>query len=956
MVFDPAKAKYQHKYYSLKNSNNPDMPPVEDYHKTLYELFDINPNSGFDQINIEDSGCSIKMMNRLRRAGFTTLDDLFSKNINEIIHARQIGTKTIPLVISFCEDCLNNHNFQKNRYISPNKQINKINVDTSLLYDYARSLIHGFEFDGQALSENERKNIKKAYDDLGKELFQDAIEGNESAKQSISYLTAVVSGINNLSRLNRITAKLSKMILQNPTLQNVAVKPLSEIYKVKKYEEFPKIFSATDLLADLPSIIQEDNAAADDLIVFSEEMERFVDWIVSGVIDALNRIRNEIVTNDKSERRELIIELQQKGNTLADIGNILGITRERVRQISQDAENAFLSGISKMDKDPVLFIQAMTGNQKLLNKTDLLSYLHDDKLANWLWACIQSQKMDCSLYEYIKENDTVHFVNVAGHLPNEINAIINSFPGFLDKKQAKKLIKDEAISRGISEETLWEYFLNKYYSYGKMYSTKRLKKRFAVDWVMKRNFPNGYKIDDENDRELLRSYIASNFGKEMADITPYGLDAQVSNVGILCDHGKYIHPSRVTIDKKILDKIDRYIAKNTKTAISYKELFAAFEKQLSKNQITNQYFLQGVMKYFGHQGSDKTPYYLFRDYITKDKDISRTDELDRFIQEKGIAHKSEILRKFSELNESAISQIQQRCPDVLSIGNGNYIHTSRFEIVDDDYTVIRAYLAPSTSESPVNIRIVYDKCKKAFPDFMKRNNLEDRDLLFAILSYMFKDEFEFSKPYISKKGEKKITNRSVILEILKPFDEIRANQLLKILENKGIAYNSMTNLMNLVYPDYIRTDQNKIMKKEITGLNGDLIDETLIALKKIVKKKGYWSSLVMPKRSLFPKINVKWTTFLLECLTINNAVVDYIYFPNQKSGLHTTTTLYVSKKYQKYDVQSLILNVLSKEYDNGHLKTKSDIRNWLISEGLITNELPDYLSSANFTITTKQEI
>lgn len=110
-MFDPAKAKYQHKYYTLKNSNNTDMPPVEEYHKSLYEFFDISPNQGFELINIEDLNYSIKMVNRLRRAGFITLDDLFSKNINEIIHAKQVGAKTIPLIISFCADYLNDHGY-----------------------------------------------------------------------------------------------------------------------------------------------------------------------------------------------------------------------------------------------------------------------------------------------------------------------------------------------------------------------------------------------------------------------------------------------------------------------------------------------------------------------------------------------------------------------------------------------------------------------------------------------------------------------------------------------------------------------------------------------------------------------------------------------------------------------------------------------------------------------------
>ncbi len=946
---DHTKAKFQHKYYSLKNSNDSNIPPVEDYHKTLYELFNISRSQEFEHINIENVDYSLKMINKLRRAGLTTMNDLFSKSILDLLHLSQIGEKSIRSVISFCEYFLDINQYERDGF---RKSDNQETPPPAFLYNYAQSLLQNSEFSTENYSETDQKQIskvKEAFFCLGEDLFQSALEKNENNTQTTTYLAVIDDFSEYFTIIDAVDKKISILLHNHSYLQNVPVKPLFDLYKCNIESKLPGIFAEEDLFCEIPSIMKRiSNFEERDITSITNNILSFIEWVGSGIADDLKEIRKKIVSRDKSERREIIIELQQEGNTLMQIGSLLDITRERVRQISEDAINCFISDIRKMDKDPVLFIHIMTGNQKLLFKKDVNMYLRNSKITDWLWACLQSGRIDCSSYEYIKKNDAVYFPDVPGILYDEIDNIISEFPDFIAAEQAALMIKEKSLATGISEETLQEAFQKNYRSYGKYYSTKRLSKRFVVDWILKRSFPSGYKINDNAYQTRFLSFISYNFGEEIASIDTEELDRKISNVGVLCNRGKYVHPSRVIFNKRILDEIDHFIQRNRKTAISYKEIFQTFEKKLRKNNINNQYFLQGIMNFFGKHGTDRTPYYSFRDYVTKDKDFSKNDEVDYFIRKRGIVHKSDIIREFSDIDYDYIPQLLQRCPDVISIGNGKYIHASLFHITEEDFRLLRKYLNNSTAELPVNIRIVYTEVCTFFPDFIKRNKLDNHDTLYAILYYMFRDEFDFSKPYISKKGEGRSTTRNIILSILEPYDKIDIDILLGILENRGIAYNSITSLMNFVYPEYIRTDINTFVKFSCTGLTEEIIRTTLNEINKTVERRGYLSARIAPKNISLPIINVKWTTYLIECLVVNNTIVNYIFFPSQVSGRNTNTVVYIGKKYKGFDFQTLILDVLSSEYDKGSFKRKSDIQKWLIGQGLIDNSLPTYLVSAKY--------
>ncbi|MBQ6504660.1 MAG: hypothetical protein IJI57_12180 [Flexilinea sp.] len=947
-MYDPDKRKFEYKYYSLKNSNHSNLPAVEDYDKTLYKLFSINPKQGFDEIPITDTKFPEKAINRLRRAGVVTLDDVFSKNIFELLRMPNYGEKSIPELLGLCEQYLQKHN---NKIIRDELNDLQAQEAAESISKYASSLAGGSKFYKNSLSEPEITQIQKvdqAFLDLGKDLFELALTDPGACGCIENNLVTITDYMEFFKIIDIIRNKILIISNNYPSLKESRVISFLDFYPKNISPNLSDYFSDADVLANIPDKLQDTtDIPVNELIHISNHIVNFLDWTASDIIKPLENICAEINEKDLSKRRAGIVELRADGYSLEQIGNLLGVTRERIRQLSTAATNSFVSGVRSMDKDPVSFIHILTGSKKLMHKSDLASYLQNDKITTWLWACLQDGKLNCKEYEYSSEYDAVIFLKVEGVLQGEIDTIINSFPDVLKKDKLDNLIRDAAIKNNIPEEIIKASALQKYISYGQTYSKNTLSKKYIIDWILLHCFPSGYKVNNESYEKRFRSYMSYYFGEKVNEITTHHLESIIGKVGILYDRGKYIHPSRIHVNTSILKEIDLYIHKSSKTAISYKELYDNFKFRLNKAKITNQYFLKGIMKYYGAHGEGLTPYYSFRDYVTKDKSFSKTDELESFIIENSPVHKSDIVAVFPEINDATLLQTQLRCPEILNISSGMYIHASAFDIRNDDYILLRNYLEKTTSAFPVNIRIAYSDCISLFPEFIKRNGIANHNWLFAILFYMFRDEFSFSKPYISRKGNIKSTNRSVILSILQPYNEINIDELLVQLDNKSINYNSLTSLMNYVYPDYIRTDRNKLTKIELTGLNDSIISNTLSLLAEEVEINGYMSSRNYPVYT-FPAILVPWNDYILECLVINNDIVDYIFLPLQRTDKYATGTVYVTEKFTDMDSQSFVLKILAEEYDRGTFTNKNDMKIWLKERGLIENNLPSYLETAQF--------
>jgi hypothetical protein len=907
----------------------------------LYDLLGIPRNPMFAYKDVTQLRLSTRSYNCLLRNRCNTFDALLSKTQRELSDFSNLGKQSLAEIVEKCRELATTPQTKHGGEVTlPEVKTNLTVENGGKLLTIAVSIALGIEYDVSGLSEGDKRLVhsaEEAYRVLGEDLCLIALEDPDKAQALYLMLDDYVEQHGAYMQGRRIVDRLSRQGI----CMDLHVLPFVEAMKNKMWIDLRTVFTDDDRFSDMPMTIERylgrepQNQAA-----LMNSLQMFADAVGAGIIAHLERAYKSAVT---SERISIVVEFEQEGYTLREIGELLDLTRERVRQVKNKAIHAFCSNLNCADVDIIAYLYALLGGEMMIHKDQIAAFVPDSEHLNLLWACVKNGNFDCKTYSYQNQYRAIVFNHESIDLAEKI---VGALPEYIFKEELEEIVRHAVAEKGALEKMIRAKIKQRYKLFGTLYGIRRPTLSFICDWVLKNRFAHGFKVNDETDTKRFLGYIRDIFGEEYSHMTPRALDAKVSIQGILCDRGKYIHPSAVHIDQGIFDEIDRYIMNSPKNAISFMELFDAFKDRFAGTQITNHWFLQGVIKQYRGMDDTRKDYHYYRGYVTKDEEISPTDEFDAFVRERGIVHKDEIYAEFPALDDISILRVISRCPSVLKIYDGNYMHTSHLHIHEDDYTPLRTYLAEATRELPANIRKVFDDCSVQFPVFMDRNALYNRDMLFAVLNYMFGNEFRFNKPYIASSDDADTTNRGVILGLLEPYDEIEIDELMEMLDERGINYASLSVLLQLVAPEYMRSDANMLMKRELTGIDDDIEKEALNVLSEMIKARGYLPSGKVRDFIWFPSIDVVWTPYLLESVVLSSNKIDYVPYISSRSK--RTLVVYVDKKYAQCDSQSLILRVLAEEYNKGMFTNKTDMREWLLDAGLIEAKLPNFLESAQY--------
>lgn len=296
------------------------------------------------------------------------------------------------------------------------------------------------------------------------------------------------------------------------------------------------------------------------------------------------------------------------GETLTAIGNEIGLSKERVRQMIKEVEKDLKNLLSIV----VTFTLNDVPDKRMFRKSDIKydfgidSYVLDYAVKTGVYPKLK----------YISELD-LYLVNIdAERFCDEIYEMLSVCIGDVEVMSvAKEKLKKELKSRGlvsITAESIIDYALKKAYALNGKFIYKKADARDYYAVCIKKYFPDGINIHQAEDLKRLKRYANETFGIEKYETNDRSLTVFLTRNLVLCDKGKYICTDDIYIDKKLLDDIKRYIITNSKSEFLYSEIYDRFKKQLAeKSSVTNKYYLHGVLKMY------------FKDEFTFTRDILR---------------------------------------------------------------------------------------------------------------------------------------------------------------------------------------------------------------------------------------------------------------------------------------------------------------------------------------------
>ena len=716
------------------------------------------------------------------------------------------------------------------------------------------------------------------------------------------------------------------------SIKKLKLLPFVKVYNIAG-NSLHKNISEDALVEDLPKYL-DDNFA---------EMNNFVNWLNFD----LNFVVEKIIAMTFRNERELMILFERNtGKSLLEVGHQFGLTRERVRQIELRSIRRFEQNKFSFSKSNniFLFLYAFSGGKGILTLSDAEKII-DSSNAKILWLFLPKLNFEGQTFYYDDKEDAILFATEKKQDNLDVDKLVLSLPEIMEEEVFKSTVQKLVREKKYSEEVL-NLKLSKFYKQsGKFFHRVRITVLFKVDYIFKHKFQTGYKVADETDYRKALLYLQEIFD-EQANYSQRSLDANISILGVLCGRGKYIHRDFVHIPQEIVKLIQDFIERSDKNVLLFKEIFESLKDKFVGTQITNQYILQGVIKLY------KLPYTMRRDYITKNNEINLAAEFNNFIEMNGEVSAQEIKKHFVSFNDANIALLLNQCPEIINVGGRKYLHSSRLNLQEKDFAEIEKFLAQILANVPISSRRLFEVISDKFPDFIHRNQSYSHEKNFGILRYMFRDKFYFSRPFVSAEKIENVSNRKVLLMYLEGMDSVNIVDLLSINDEHGLhRIGIYANLVESVYPEFIRVDESSLRRTKTLGITNEIISAVINEIKSEMERNGGWlSAKKFSAYERLPQLEISWNSFLLENIaSFSNEKISVLknYF------LETTVSsaVFVSEKFAEYSITSFILKVLAEEHSKKPFKNVKGVFNWMKTHGLCSKTFPKFLKNENHIIT-----
>ena len=861
-----------------------------------------------------------------------TVGDLLKLSPLQLSKYKGMGKLSIEQIVSALNLMVHSNNSQ------PEKKVNK-----SVSFNFGKqvlAMLQGRSPDISSFSYSKTavfSEYMSAYEAIEKEIVLAAASGNPDVLGVMRMFQKYFEDLLKLYK-RELKEKFDVHVRSlSKEIKSLPVKPFIAAYSGREgigmnQKDYPFSLDSETTVWDFIREIWNDNGDMSEVLNYAFF---FVKWMNCDLAALCQPIRE--CFKSQKENEQFVIEQRMLGETLETIASILGVTRERIRQIEKRVATLMKHSydVQKSDHDILATIYAFLGGETVLHYEDLATQIGDAD-AQLIWFLAKKDLINCEAYHFSHQLNAVVFSRESEHVA--LLSLLSELPAFIEKSEMPHYIADLVEKHGVAEELLRMQLRSTYKRDGMFYHRGRLTVVFMCDYILRTRFPNGYKIADESDHKRFMSYLAEVF-ENKGKITARALDAKIGQIGVLIDRGKYIHPSYIDVDKKIIDDINAYIENSPRVVLTYTELFDTFSDRFSGTQINNKYCLQGALKLLG------CPFVMRKDYITKESDVNLASEFEHFVEQSGRVHKSVLLEEFNGLSEINIGFFCQRLSTIVVLDGGYYMHASQLNINENDYNQQRKFLLTTCSDTPASTRVLYNEYMMRFTDFMIRNNIESQGNLFGVLQYMFRKEFFFSRPYISLSDDIDLTHHGVLLQHLSGFNSIEIEDLIDLCDKNGIRFFSILALMKSIEPDFIRVGKTTLMRKELAGVDDDSVLDTAQQIKEIVHVRGgYCASKNIDDFSWFPELNVPWNAYFLESVSALAGDLLTVLRINT-STVYTPVDIYIGDEFVDEDTNSLIVRLLVKESQLEPFASKEDVFYWLQEQGLCNAKLPSFLET-----------
>lgn len=784
---------------------------------------------------IEIANFSVRTFGRLKNNGIDTVADLLQRTEADLLSIKGFGRNSYDEVVRFVKTLRQSTNGINQKNMVIRRQPYWAREQRELLFAGRFDELNPehFEKDGDYI-----EGLREAYDVLGVDIIE------EIHRNSLSVLEYERAFREYYLKMDRLFTQRSEV--KNCLDQIIDVKPNKQVYPY--IWAFP---ANTEVCERLYSVCVDEKFTFEDLRKINLEdydtavlLVKFLRWCQ---FDLGTEYEEHWNSHRDRERVEDIVRLRSNRSTLEEVGNIYGITRERIRQIEAKAVRKFR--VWEKNHNFLAKVAAECGCCSVITFKRIKEILRDKgDIIIYLLRLADSSHYYVDLdLEIVVRDDFDYSVRIQKYvdmLPDVFN--VRELPVWMQE-----------LPERISEEILQRAVEMQYRLTGDTYHRSRLSVGLMCEHVLRTYFPEGLHIYDDKEIEDFRNHIYQDYGDVKMSDTNRALVARISDVGVLCGRGRYKSKQEEYLSSDLCEDISSYIEDSSDTIFLINTIFSLFEDRLRAGGIDNKYYLQGVLKeLFGDR------YYFRRDYISKDAELTSIySAIIRYIKNSvAPVSKAEIFEAFQGLTEIVLN-FAVNDPEVLNYF-GTYIHADNVKLYEEDYSYVKQVADKLLAKNDVlHSKDFFEFIKADNSEFLERTGATYPYRLFSLLEYMLSEDYQFARPYIAKADVVIDRPMERFRELLDQQDVTEIQELLNLASECRFQMIGLLDFLNVFSDTHFILDKEHLIKISATG-----IDETTVRrIEPLILSEISGTKVIsqLRCREQFPEIQVRWEEWLI---------------------------------------------------------------------------------------------
>lgn len=822
---------------------------VESFCKKLVkDLIDDKPpkihntiSTEYNNISILDMDFSKRLTNCLKRNNIHTVGEILNKTKSDFFSMRNFGQTCWDEINAFCKSIKNASNGEDNQQSVLN---DFSGIDRVFFRKHFREL-----FQGDFTSVEKKEDISAYYDAVLKLSDAYDILGAEFVEQCLCNSPGVIAIIEMLCGFEQKNKRLKAV--------HELIGSLLPIHRKNKVIWYINGYTSDETLREkllgffggesqtFENILRYDNEIIDrDFILLRD----FILWCNFDIEQDIAKSIETMFPTEKALRTRMVISYRAQKKTLEYIGNVLDITRERVRQIEIKA----LAQFDKINKKQKLLskIVAIRNGDSILSSDEIASYCGEySELVLFLLKHTKSPlyTYDSRLEVFVVGNET---------LVEQAFSCMEEMPEIIDADLVGTRIQEICEIYELEREIVEKAFFDSYTRSGNVFHRSGLTRSTAYVTILEEYYPDGIEIYNPEVLKQFRELVLAKFGEKVISKNDRALSARIADVCVLCGKGLYKIKRPGYISKRLAKKIHDYIVNDDAQVFLMNSLFAIFHDELVAEGIDNKYFLQGVLRdLFDDE-------FMFRrDYVYTSRDtVSLYNGIVEFI----IKHdtpvsKDSIYAKYPGITEIMVN-FAASDSRVLNYF-GEYFSAEKLNISETEKDYLRTVVSEATLKDSCHIKDVYSVVVSDRPEIFTRNYARYPFSAFSIVECIFAGEYEFSRPYIARKGCEIGRASERLREMIYSSDEFTVSEISEFSRDNHFQINSLLEYVNECNDEFLLVDDDTMMRIDRIGVDKSVACQVENIIAKAISKTTPVKEL--PIWAELPSINIPWTEWLI---------------------------------------------------------------------------------------------